>query len=341
VSRERPGTRPPTGQWMLYGASGHTGSLVARHAGARGHQPVLAGRSVDALGATAASLGMPYRVVALDDRDGLQLALRDVDLVLNAAGPFLHTAPALAEACLSAGVHYLDISNELQVFRALYALDTRAGEAGAAIIPGVGFGVMATNGIARRVSDAVGGARELLVAARIAAGDPGPGAAVTMRENMPFGGWVREDGALVARELFSGAVTIAFPDGSARAVPVPTGDLEAAFRATGAPDVVAYAAESREPAADEDASAAMRSFAWASAVAADGTRAEALLETGDSYAFTAAAAVLAVEQTMERSPRGALSPADAFGSDLVLGIAGTTRVDIDTPLMHEARPAAG
>ncbi len=53
----------------------------------------------------------------------MQLALSDVDLVLNAAGPFLHTASPLAQACLSAGVHYLDISNELQVFRALYDLD--------------------------------------------------------------------------------------------------------------------------------------------------------------------------------------------------------------------------
>ena len=32
----------------------------------------------------------------------------------------------LAEACLGAGVHYLDIGNELQVFRTLYDLHQRA-----------------------------------------------------------------------------------------------------------------------------------------------------------------------------------------------------------------------
>ena len=63
-------------------------------------------------------------------------------------------------ACLNAGVDYLDISNELQVFRALYSLDEGAQRAGIAIVPGVGFGVVATNCLVRYVSDAVGGAED-------------------------------------------------------------------------------------------------------------------------------------------------------------------------------------
>ena len=31
--------------WMLYGATGHTGTLIARHAHQRGHRPMLAGRT--------------------------------------------------------------------------------------------------------------------------------------------------------------------------------------------------------------------------------------------------------------------------------------------------------
>ena len=31
--------------WMLYGAVGHTGALIARHAQQRGHRPLLAGRT--------------------------------------------------------------------------------------------------------------------------------------------------------------------------------------------------------------------------------------------------------------------------------------------------------
>jgi short subunit dehydrogenase-like uncharacterized protein len=106
-------------------------------------------------------LGLPHRVVTLEDPAALRAALADVDLVLNAAGPFLRTAAALAEACIDAGAHYVDIGNELQVFLSLYALHERAQEARVAVIPGVGFGVVATNCLARYVSEKVGGAERL------------------------------------------------------------------------------------------------------------------------------------------------------------------------------------
>jgi Saccharopine dehydrogenase NADP binding domain len=96
------------GSWMLYGAAGSTGALIAQHA-----------CTAPAITALAERLDLPHRAVALDDPAALHAALAGVDLVLNAADPFLQTAAPLAEACLAAGVHYLDIGNELQVFRTL------------------------------------------------------------------------------------------------------------------------------------------------------------------------------------------------------------------------------
>ena len=93
-------------------------------------------------------------------------------------------------------MHYLDIGNELQVFRALYDLDQRAQQAGVTIIPGAGFGVVATNCLARYVSDAVGGAEHLEVATRAATAQQGPGIAASVRENLPYGGWIRRAGHL-------------------------------------------------------------------------------------------------------------------------------------------------
>ena len=60
---------------------------------------------------------------------------------------------------------------------------------------------------------------------------------------------------------------------------------------------------------------AYRSFGWAKATGQDGSTAEAWLETGDSYAFTPAAAIRAVEETLRPSGRGALSPSVAFGAN--------------------------
>ena len=323
----------PAGTWMLYGAAGYTGALIAQHAAERGHRPVLAGRTAPAIIALAERLDLPHRAVALDDPAALDAALAGVDLVLNAAGPFLHTAAPLAEACLAAGVHYIDIGNELQVFLTLYDLDQRARRAGVAIIPGAGFGVVATNCLARYVSDAVGGAEQLEVATRAASAQPGPGGAASMRENIPYGGWIRRAGRLHPHPLGSGATTITFPGGPCRIRPVPTGDLEAAFQATGAPDIIAYSAE-LDPAADPRASdpqaagpQAHRSFGWARATGPGGASAQAWLQTGDSYAFTAAASIRAVEETLTRSPRGALTPATAFGAGFALTIADTARID--------------
>jgi short subunit dehydrogenase-like uncharacterized protein len=324
--------------WMLYGAAGHTGALIAHHARECGLRPLLAGRSGPAVAAVADKLDLPYRVLALDDPVALHDALAGVDLVLNAAGPFLDTAAPLAEACLHAGVHYLDIGNELQVFGALYDLDERAREAGIAIIPGVGFGVVATNCLARYASDAVGGAQHLEVATRGAANEPGPGIAASVRANLPYGGWTRCAGELHPLPIGSGTTTIRLPDGPSRVMPFPTGDLEAAFQATGASNIIAYSAVpdpdalsvsggAGRPATGAGGPQVFRSFGWARARGHDGAIAEAWLQTGESYAFTAAASIRAVEETLKRPLAGALSPAAAFGSDFAFTVEGTTRLD--------------
>jgi len=328
------------GKWMLYGAAGYTGALIAQHARDRGHRPVLAGRSAPAVATLAEQLGLQHRAVALDDPAALTAALAGVHLVLNAAGPFLHTAAPLAEACLAAGVHYLDIGNELQVFRTLYGLDQRARQAGVTIMPGVGFGVVATNCLARYVSDTVGGAAILEVATRAATAQQGPGVAATRQENMPYGGWIRQAGHLEPCLLGSGTITITLPDGPCLIMPLPTGDLEAAFQATGAADITAYGAvpgvpdsKASDPSADKRP--VYLSFGWARATGPDGATTEAWLQTGESYAFTAAASIRAVEETLARSLSGAFSPAAAFGADFVLTIPGTSRtgtISAEAPL---------
>jgi hypothetical protein len=81
-----------------------------------------------------------------------------------------------------------------------------------------------------------------------------------------------------------------------------------------------------------------RSFGWARATGPDGATAEAWLQTGESYAFTAAASIRAVEETFTRSLRGAISPAAAFGDDFAFTIQNTTRIET---IPAEAPPFAG
>ena len=127
-------------------------------------------------------------------------------------------------------------------------------------------------------------------------------------------------------------------------MPFPTGDLEAAFQATGAPDVTAYSPVPADPAAldpqapDPEAAGPpiYRSFGWAEPPDPDGGHVQAWLQTGESYAFTAAASIRAVEETLTRSLRGAFTrqrrsaPTSPSPSQTPLG---------STPSPAEAPPA--
>jgi choline dehydrogenase-like flavoprotein len=61
-------------------------------------------------------------------------------------------------------------------------------------------------------------------------------------------------------------------------------------------------------------------LAYKLATGPDGATIEAGLQTGESYAFTAAASIRAVEETLARSLPGAFSPAAASGAGFALTI---------------------
>lgn len=150
--------------WLLYGATGYTGRLVAQEAVARGERPVLAGRSAAALAPLAARLGLEHRVVGLGDPAALRAALADVDAVAHCAGPFSVTALPMAEACLDTGTHYLDITGEIDVLEALHAMSARARAAGVILLPGAGFDVVPTDCLAATVAAALPTATHLDIA---------------------------------------------------------------------------------------------------------------------------------------------------------------------------------
>ena len=54
-------TQAMTEAWLLYGANGYTGELVAREAWRRGLSPVLAGRRREPVEALARELGLDWK----------------------------------------------------------------------------------------------------------------------------------------------------------------------------------------------------------------------------------------------------------------------------------------
>ena len=137
--------------YLIYGANGYTGELVAREARARGHTPILAGRNHGAVSRLASELGLEFRAFALDDAAACDAGLAGVPLVLHCAGPFSRTSRPMVDACLRRRSHYLDVTGEIAVFEALAARGAEARSDGVMLLPGIGFDVVPTDCLAAHV----------------------------------------------------------------------------------------------------------------------------------------------------------------------------------------------
>src|SRR5260370_18883880 len=123
-------------RWLIYGANGYTGGLIAQEAARRGLRPTLAGRNAEALAALAGGLGLEHRVFGLDDPVALARGIEGHTVILHCAGPFSRTARPMTDGCLKAGVHYLDITGEEGVLEALARRGDEARAAGVMLLPG-------------------------------------------------------------------------------------------------------------------------------------------------------------------------------------------------------------
>jgi short subunit dehydrogenase-like uncharacterized protein len=70
-------------EWMIYGANGYTGHLVAAEARRRGLKPVMAGRRAGPIERLAVELGLPMKVFGLDDAPSAATAIADMAVVAN------------------------------------------------------------------------------------------------------------------------------------------------------------------------------------------------------------------------------------------------------------------
>lgn len=227
--------------WMLYGANGYTGELIAERAVAAGTKPILAGRRADAIVPIAERLGTEHRVFSLDSPAVVAEHLDGVAAVLLCAGPFSKTSAPVVQACLDTGTHYLDITGELEVFEACHRRSAEAEAANCVLMPGVGFDVVPSDCLAATLAEALPDADELELAFR-GVGSPSKGTAKTMLENVPAGVAVRRDGKLVDKPLAWKTKPIPFRDKTRLAVTLRWGDVSTAYYSTGIPNITVYMA---------------------------------------------------------------------------------------------------
>ncbi|MCR4415442.1 MAG: saccharopine dehydrogenase NADP-binding domain-containing protein [Thermoguttaceae bacterium] len=336
--------------WLLYGANGYTGRLIAAEAVRRGARPILAGRSAEKIEPLARTLDCPARVFPLDDPSRIGPHLAGVRAVLHCAGPFSATAAPMREACLGAGVHYLDLTGEIDVIEAAAAQHERAVAAGVCLLPAVGFDVVPSDCLAAMLAQRLPGARRLELAF-VFTGSMSPGTAKTTLEAIPRGGRVRIGGRIERVPTAWKTLEVPFPGGPRWAMTAPWGDVATAWHTTGIPDIEVYVAVPRgqirwirrarpllgafgyapvrrlaqwwirhflsgpSPQALDQSTAAF----WGRVTDGAGRHVEATLRTPGGYPLTVWAALGSLERVLAGSVApGFATPAKAFGPEFIL-----------------------
>jgi short subunit dehydrogenase-like uncharacterized protein len=341
--------------FLVYGANGYTGRLVAERAKQRGLRPIVAGRSASAIETVARELDLPHRVFGLDDPAAVDAGLQGVRLVLHCAGPYSATSRPMVDACLRVGAHYLDITGEYAVLEAVLARRDEAVRAKIVLLPAVGFDVVPTDCMAAKLAEALPDAvrLELAFSGGLA---PSPGTAKTAVEGLGVGALVREGGELV--EL-SGPRTrdLPFRGGLRPGMSIPWGDLVTAFFSTGIPNITVYTEAPRAVARvagllrfvapvlkappvvrflkaqigsrvhgpSEELRRKARMEVWGRVVNASGKAVEGHLTLPEGYELTVLSALACAERVLGgRVPPGATTPSLAFGADFVTTLPGVS-----------------
>jgi short subunit dehydrogenase-like uncharacterized protein len=336
-------------QWLIYGANGYTGELIARECKRRGLTPILAGRSASKVEPLARELGLPHRSFGLDTPSEVDAGLAGVRLVLLCAGPFSQTSAPMLEGCLRNRCHYLDITGEIPVFEHAHAQQQRARDALVVLCPGVGFDIIPTDCVARALKDALPDATHLRLGFDQKA-VLSPGTAKTSVEYAGEGGRARLGGKVVTVPLAHSVRRIDFGNGRKLAMAIPWGDVSTAYYSTGIPNIEVYIPASpliivgaklaklfgpllrlkpvidalqgliakRIQGPDSAARDRMPSYVWGEAVNARGEKRVARIKTANGYSLTITGSLEVVQHLLQSDvPGGAYTPSMLLGSALI------------------------
>jgi short subunit dehydrogenase-like uncharacterized protein len=346
-------------QFLLYGANGYTGKLIAKLAATYNLQPILAGRTEANIKPLADELKLSYRIIDLDNTAQLEKALSEVKLVLHAAGPYVYTAKQMIEACLQTGVHYIDINGDISVFEMLKKYDTASKEKNIMVMPGVGFDVVPTDCIALQLKNKMPDATHLKLAFASIGGGLSHGTATTMAGKIGEGGAARENGKIVRKPLGKKGMWVNFGEKKLFVMTIPWGDISTAYTTTGIPNIEVYTGiapkvyrimkfqwafnwllrtgfirniiikkiKSRPAGPSDEQREKSSSLVWGEISNVSGKTLTACISCFDGYTLTAHSSLLITQKILEGNFKtGYQTPAGCYGENLVMEIPNTKQI---------------
>ncbi len=335
-------------KWMIYGANGYSGELIARQAKKDNLLPIIAGRNTDTIKSLADELCFVSRVFDLSDVNVIAQQLKDIDVVINCAGPFSKTAKAMIAACLQSTTHYLDITGEIAIFELAKSFDAQAKEAGIVLCSGVGFDVIPTDCVASQLKEMMPDATHLALGFDSKSGFS-PGTAKTSVEGLAQGGRIRKDGKIIQVPLAAKTRKIDFGNGEKLAMTIPWGDVSTAHFTTEIPNIEVYIPaspnlvkklkrmnylrwllgmgfvqnfikkriEKSVKGPSEKQRAKLKTYLWGEVKNAKGESKELRLVTSNGYTLTVTGGLKMIEHTLKTEKSGYYTPSTLVNNQLL------------------------
>ncbi len=230
---------------MIYGATGYSAQLILEELISRNVKPVIAGRNEAGIKKIADKFCCEFRIFDLTDNTRIDGALSNIHTLLNCAGPFRMTAKELIEACLRTKTNYLDITGEIPVMHLAFSMNKRAIKNGIVILPSVGFDIIPTDCLAKRLSEKMPDATNLKLGLINNRGKISRGTWLTTLEFLKGPGRIRRNGNLIESPIGEYAVNVKLKNFSFSGLSIPWGDVYSSFRSTRIPDGEVYIAMSK------------------------------------------------------------------------------------------------
>jgi short subunit dehydrogenase-like uncharacterized protein len=343
--------------FVLYGANGYTGELIARLSNAYGLRPLLAGRNRAAIHALAEELNLQYVITDLNNPAALDNLLKGQQLVIHAAGPFSRTATQMVEACIRNRVHYTDINGDISCFELVKLYDKQAKAANCMLMPGVGFDVVPTDSVAKKITETQPTTTSLQLAFATIGGSISHGTATTMAEKLGEGGAKRKNGKIVRTPLGENGMYVDFGKKQLFVMSIPWGDISTAHHTTGIPDIETFYAvkpsvfkwmkfqkyfnwllrldlvrnivkkkiDQRPAGPNEKMRKEGISLVWGKGTNDNGESKIIRLQGPEGYTFTAHSSLIIAKEILQgKWNPGYQTPAGQYGSEMVLKVPGVS-----------------
>ncbi|OIV40650.1 saccharopine dehydrogenase family protein [Flavobacterium johnsoniae] len=323
---------------LIYGATGYTGKIIAARAKELNINFEIAGRETNKTRKLAEELAVGYHIFEVDTEDAWKKTLQDKTVLINAAGPFQFTASQAMKACLKAGVHYLDISAELDTYRMAQSLDSEARKAGIQLISGAGLFV-SYDALVIHLSKLVSEPEYLKVGFRHYGGFS-KGSVLSSKNIADLGILVRKNGAIVNNPEPKSKI-FSFGKEEVECMPTPLGGIILSYKSTGIPNIEEFfslklpatelpdlTSKNLPDGPTSEERAAGRNGISAELTGKDGKVVKAYVDAPSGYDLTPLSVLAVASRILNNDFKvGYQSPGSAYGEDILKDIPDTYLVD--------------